>query len=156
MYPIFPVWQRGYFDSEMLATGMRKSPKMKGKKSSGTHQRECLHCGMLHSLRLPEIQDRAAQELCIKCDNELFNQTDGSTLTIDIAHHRETVAEATQKFQNALNKAWQDTYAAQVRLIVGGGQIRDAILAELFFLKSKGTVLEFSEENRGAVLVKIR
>ncbi len=94
--------------------------------------------------------------LCIKCDSDLFMQTDGSTLSIDIAHHRETVKEAIQKFQNALNKAWQETYAAQLRLVVGGGQIRDAVLAELFFLKSKGVVREYSEENRGAVLVKIR
>lgn len=96
------------------------------------------------------------QVLCIKCDSELYNQTDNSTLTIDIAHHRETVAEALQKFQHALNKAWQETYAGQVRLVVGGGQIRDAVLAELFYLQSKGTVLAFSEENRGAVLVRIR
>jgi hypothetical protein len=111
---------------------------------------------MLHQLTAPDIADRAREAVCIKCDSPLFSQSDGSTITVDIAHHHETVARALDKFELALNKVWQQSYAENLRLIVGGGLIRDAVLAELFFKKSRGTVLDFSEENRGAVLISIR
>lgn len=118
--------------------------------------RACLLCGMQHRVPAPEITDRAADVLCSKCDSPLFSQGDGSTITVDIAHHHETVARALEKFEQTLNQVWQCTYASHVRLIVGGGLIRDAVLAELFFKRSRGTVLDFVEENRGAVLVSIR
>ncbi|MEX0740396.1 MAG: hypothetical protein WD071_13720 [Pseudohongiella sp.] len=103
-----------------------------------------------------EITDRHLEPLCVKCDNPLWSQGDDSTLTADIAHQRETVQEALMKFEVALNRCWQQSYASQLRLIVGGGLIRDAVLGELFFLRSKGTVLDFSEENRGSILIQVR
>lgn len=118
--------------------------------------RECLICGMQHQLPAPDIADRAREPVCIKCDSPLFSQSDGSTLTVDIAHHHETVARALDKFEQTLNHVWQHSCAENLRLVVGGGLIRDAVLAELFFKKSRGTVLDFCEENRGAVLIKIR
>lgn len=119
-------------------------------------RRQCLLCGMQHQLVLPDITDRAQEPLCSKCDSPLFSQSDGSTVTVDIAHQQETVARALEKFELALNRAWQHSCAARLRLIVGGGLIRDAVLAELYFKKSQATVLDFVEENRGAVLVIIR
>jgi hypothetical protein len=82
--------------------------------------------------------------------------SDGSTITGDIAHHRETVVQAVEKFELTLNRVWKQTHAQTLRLIVGGGLIRDAVLAELYFKKSRGTVLDFSEENRGALIIRIR
>ncbi|MDO8910016.1 MAG: hypothetical protein Q7W55_16135 [Pseudohongiella sp.] len=111
---------------------------------------------MQHQLEAPDIADRAREPVCVKCDSPLFSQGDGSTITVDIAHHHETVARAVDKFELALNQVWQQSCAENLRLIVGGGLIRDAVLAELYFKKSRGTVLDFSEENRGAVLVRIR
>lgn len=122
-----------------------------------SRERECLHCGMLHLVSLPDFNERAIEQYCDKCDSPLFRQSDGSTLTVDIAHHRETVAQALQKLESALTEGWHG-YAGQVRLIVGGGAIREAVLAELYFQQSKNRILNVFEEdgNRGAVGVKIR
>ncbi|MDP3518256.1 MAG: hypothetical protein Q8S94_13910 [Pseudohongiella sp.] len=119
-------------------------------------KRNCLNCGMQYQEAVPDIADRAQDPACIKCDSPMFSLSDGSTLTADIAHHHETVVKALNKFELVLNQAWQQSHAENLRLIVGGGLIRDAVLAELFFKKSRGTVLDFSEENRGAVLIRIR
>jgi hypothetical protein len=120
-------------------------------------KRECLHCGMLHLVSLPDFEEQASQQYCDKCDSPLFGQSDGSTLTVDIAHHRETVAQALQKLESALTDAWHG-YTSQVRLIVGGGAIREAVLAELHFKQSKKRIVSVIEEggNRGSVLVRIR
>ncbi|WP_139141433.1 hypothetical protein [Pseudohongiella acticola] len=118
--------------------------------------RECLWCGMISTQIPGDIVDRHPEPVCSKCDSPLWSQSDGSTVTVDIAHQRETVSQALDKFSNALNSSWQFSHAEYLRLVVGGGLIRDAVLAELFFLRSKGTVLDFTEENRGAVLVRIR
>jgi hypothetical protein len=122
-----------------------------------SRERECLLCGMLHVVSLPDFEERASQQCCDKCDSPLFGQSDGSTLTVDIAHHRETVAQALQKLESALTAGWHG-YAGQVRLIVGGGAIREAVLAELYFQQSKNRILSFIEEggNRGSLLVRIR
>lgn len=111
---------------------------------------------MLHHELAPDIADRLREPLCIKCDSAVFSLSDGSTITVDIAHHRETVVQAVEKFEQNLNYVWKQTHAQNLRLIVGGGLIRDAVLAELFFKKSRGTVINFSEENRGALLIQIR
>lgn len=125
--------------------------------SAASWQRQCLDCGMLHQIEPCEISERDAGQYCEKCDSALMEQTDGSTLTVDIAHQRETVAVALEKFEASLNEAWQG-HSRQLRLIVGGGLIRDAVLAELYFKRSRGTVLDFVEEGRngGAVRVRIR
>ena len=123
---------------------------------SETRHRECLNCGMLHQVRLlPD--EPPVEQLCSKCDSPLFAQTDGSTLTVDIAHQRETVAQALDKFARALNRG-RHSYARQVRLIVGGGAIRDAVLGELHYQRSTQQIIGFVEEggNRGALLVRIR
>lgn len=118
--------------------------------------RECLYCGLLNSQPVGEIADRHLEPLCVKCDSPLWSQSDGSTQTVDIAHQHETVAQALLKFHDALGRSWQHSHAQNVRIIVGGGRIRDAVLGELYFLRSKDTILGYTEENRGAILVCLR
>jgi hypothetical protein len=120
-------------------------------------KRECQICGMLHIISLPDFDERASEHYCDKCDSALFRQSDGSTLSVDIAHQRETVTQALQKLESALTDGWHG-YAAQLRLIVGGGAIREAVLAELYFQQSRSRIVSFVEEggNRGAIRVKIR
>ena len=130
---------------------VRRLPR--GEKPS---KRECLSCGMHHQQLAPDIADRVSAPLCIKCDAPLFSLSDGSTITVDIAHHHETVVQAVEKLELTLNRVWKQSHAQTLRLIVGGGLIRDAVLAELYFKKSRGTVLDFSEENRGSLIIRIR
>jgi hypothetical protein len=118
--------------------------------------RECLFCGLLDTKATGDIADRHLEPLCVKCDNPLWSQSDGSIVTADIAHQHETVPQALLKFRDSLNRSWQQGHAGHLRLIVGGGLIRDAVLGELYFLRSKGTILDYHEENRGAVLIRIR
>jgi len=118
-------------------------------------ERECLFCGMLQACPPLHISDRSRQPACIKCDTPLFAPSDGSTLTLDIAHHHETVSQALDKFARALERAWS-SHAWQLRLIVGSGAIREAVLGELYFMQSREVVLELREENRGALLIRIR
>lgn len=119
-----------------------------------THQ--CQNCGMVHTQPPGDILDRRPEPSCTKCDSPLWSLSDGSTLTVDIAHQRETVAEAQFKFRGVLDEAWRESRAAWLRLIVGGGVIRDAVLAELFYLRQQGVVLGFEDENRGVIRVQIR
>jgi hypothetical protein len=118
-------------------------------------RRECLNCGMLHSLPPTDISERGREHPCVKCDAALMQQGDGSVITVDIAHARESVPEALAKFDAALQHCW-NSYASALRLIVGGGLIREAVLAEIYFRRQKGILLDFAEENRGAVIIYIR
>ncbi|MEX1197943.1 MAG: hypothetical protein WEB57_08800 [Pseudohongiellaceae bacterium] len=122
-----------------------------------TIDRECLLCGMRRRVPVPDYGEDTAVATCIKCDSALFRQSDGSTLTVDIAHHRETVAQALEKMDQALNAAWQG-YEQDVRLVVGGGAIREAVLGELTFQDRVGRIVRFRPEspNRGAVRVTLR
>lgn len=119
-------------------------------------KRQCLVCGLEHRLVPPSLLDRGREPLCVKCDSPLFSAGDGSQLTVDIAHQHETVKQALAKCELTLEQVWQTRHTSDVRLVVGGGLIRDAVLAELHFRKSQGTVLDVSEENRGALLVRLR
>lgn len=111
---------------------------------------------MTHSQPPGDIRDRRWEPSCAKCDSPLWSLSDGSTLTGDIAHQHETVAEAQRKFHRLLERAWAESYARSLRLIVGGGTIRDAVLAELHYLRQQGAVLEYKDENRGVIRVRIR
>ena len=120
-------------------------------------ERECLNCGMLHDLPIPDVTERGTEVYCIKCDSELLTQSDGSRLTRDIAHQQETVSEAERKLLATLNEAWRG-YASTVRLIVGGGRIREAVQGQLYYYRSTGVVLDYSEPrgNPGAIVVTLR
>jgi len=122
-----------------------------------TIDRQCLLCGMQLRVPVSDYGEDQPGSTCVKCDSALFRQSDGSTLTVDIAHQHETVAQAIQKMDQALNAAWQG-YEQGVRLVVGGGAIREAVLGELTFQHRAGRILRFSQESlhRGAVVVTLR
>ncbi|MGM0631814.1 MAG: hypothetical protein ACQETO_01435 [Pseudomonadota bacterium] len=120
-------------------------------------ERECLYCGMLQPVPVADFGESPGGTRCIKCDDPLYGQGDGSRITVDIAHHNETVAQALDKMERVLNDAWLD-HVSSVRLIVGGGAIHDAVVGELLFQHRAGRLLAYREEapNRGAVLVHLR
>ena len=111
-------------------------------------QRTCLDCGMSFS------EDT---RYCPKCDNALDLQHDGSTITVDIAHHGERVREAMLKMQSEIDSARKGV-AMCIRLVVGSGLIRDEALLTLRDLKFRGDVKDFDLEstNAGAVLVRLK
>lgn len=120
-------------------------------------QRECLVCGMPADCGRLHLEDLPPRLQCLKCDSDLFAQSDGSCLTRDIAHGHETVPQALRKLDMALLEAWRST-ARDLRLIVGGGVIRREVLGQLHYYQGSGYLAGYAEEspNHGAVLVKIR
>ena len=94
---------------------------------------------------------------CPKCDNRLDRQTDGSTVTVDIAHQGERVLEALAKFDHALAEV-HEGFGARIRLIVGGGLIREAVLARLADEQRQGNIRSYKVKasNPGAVMVQVR
>jgi hypothetical protein len=109
---------------------------------------ECLCCGMLVAAGIP---------VCPKCDALLLEQTDGSVLHRDIAHQHETVEQAVQKLEQALNDCRQ-SHACAVRLAVGRGVIREEVMRHLSWLAMSGKILDFDhdEGNTGAIMVTLR
>ncbi|NKB32671.1 MAG: hypothetical protein GKR91_06200 [Pseudomonadales bacterium] len=94
---------------------------------------------------------------CPKCDNALNLQHDGSTITVDIAHHGERVSEALRKMQSEIDLARKGVVMS-IRLVVGSGLIRDEVLLALRDLQFRGEVKDFDTEssNRGSVLVRLK
>ncbi len=111
-------------------------------------EKECLVCGMAVS---------AAMLQCPKCDNALDEQHDGSTVTVDIAHNHETVREANQKLDRALDSARQ-SFARNIRVILGNGRIREDVLGRLEYMKRTGDIVRYTVEkgNRGAVVIQLK
>lgn len=109
---------------------------------------DCLECGMIVSFGMVH---------CPKCDNRLDLQHDGSTVTVDIAHQRETVREALLKLKRHMNET-RDTNAQNLRVIVGSGRIREEILGLLYDLKTREVIVDFLQEapNFGAVVIKLK
>lgn len=110
--------------------------------------RECLNCGML-------MDD--ARGVCLKCDAVLADQTDGSIVTIDIAHHGERVADAARKLKSVLRSAKQD-YTLAIRVIVGRGLIKDDVISQLHAWQRSGKIrhFEFEGGNQGVLMVFLR
>ena len=111
-------------------------------------QQTCLNCGMSFN------EDTRH---CPKCDNALDLQHDGSTTTVDIAHHGERVSEALEKMHNEITLARKGVSKC-IRLVVGSGLIRDEVLLVLRDLKFRGNIIDFETEafNTGAVLVRLK
>lgn len=110
------------------------------------------------SIAVPLPDDEFLPKVCCpKCGSDLFAQSDGSCLTADIAHDGETVAEAMTKLDALLKEAMAGHYR-YLRLIVGGGLIRDEVEGYLRYLQAEGRVLGFDGEgrNRGAWKVRVR
>jgi hypothetical protein len=95
--------------------------------------------------------------LCLKCDAVWSDQTDGSIVTIDIAHHGERVRDALAKLKTALRMAKQD-YTLAIRVVVGHGLIRDAITSQLNSWLRSRQIRSFATEgnNRGVFMVFLR
>lgn len=125
--------------------------------STSLMQRECLACGMPVTVQRLQLEDLPPRQICLKCDSDLYAQSSGSCVTRDIAHHHETVTKAMQKLEAALIDAWQGTFRT-LRLVVGGGLIRNEVLGQLRHYQQRGYLLDFGEEspNRGAILVRLR
>ena len=108
----------------------------------------CLNCGM----RIDRDERR-----CPKCDNQLDEQTDGSTITVDIAHNGERVHEALRKMHDLVEAANRGV-AQYIRFIVGSGIIREEAMMSLENLERRGVIVrqEIERGNRGAILVKLK
>ena len=108
----------------------------------------CLNCGM----RIDSGTRR-----CPKCDNHLDEQTDGSTVTVDIAHNGERVHEALRKMHDQV-EAENRGVAQYIRLVVGSGLIREEAMMSLGTLERQGVIVhqEIEPGNRGAILVKLK
>jgi len=102
--------------------------------------------------------DQAPPRLrCTKCDESLYLQHDGRVLTRDIAHGRETVARALEKLDELLLDGWRGYYRG-VRIVVGGGLIREEVLAQLRGYEHRGIIRGYREDrpNRGAIVATLR
>lgn len=94
---------------------------------------------------------------CPKCDNQLDEQTDGSTITVDIAHNGERVHEALRKMHDLVEAANRGV-AQYLRFIVGSGIIREEVMMSLENLERRGVIVhqEIERGNSGAILVKLK
>jgi hypothetical protein len=108
----------------------------------------CLECGM-------SVDETMLD--CPKCDNALNQQHDGSTVTVDIAHHGERVSQALEKMRTEIETARKGV-SMRIRLIVGSGLIRDEVLLKLRDLEFRGDIMSFETEafNAGAMLVRLK
>lgn len=98
-----------------------------------------------------------ATRYCPKCDNELDAQTDGSIITVDIAHNGERIRDAVRKLEANIAEALKGN-ARYLRLVVGTGVIREETLIHLIMLEKRKTIVGFSEDgsNHGAILVSLK
>jgi hypothetical protein len=120
-------------------------------------ERECLGCGMVVAVADFDLEAVPPLLRCVKCDANLYLQSDGSCLTVDIAHQQETVSRALRKLDALLLEAWQGYYRS-IRIIVGGGRIRAEVLGQLHHYQQQRRLLAYREEspNRGAIVVTLR
>jgi hypothetical protein len=120
-------------------------------------ERRCLHCGMVATAPRFDLDSAPPHLRCAKCDEDLYAQHDGKFLTRDIAHGRETVSRALEKLDALLLDGWRG-YWYGVRVVVGGGLIRDEVLGQLRYYRERGIVRSYREDspNRGAIVVTLR
>ena len=104
-----------------------------------------------------ELDQVPPRLICPKCDQNLYLQHDGSCLTRDIAHQRETVARALEKLDHLLLDGWKG-YCRTVRIIVGGGLIRENVLGQLHYYERQGIIRDYREDapNHGAIVAVLR
>ena len=116
--------------------------------------KECLACGMINSIPVFDITDWNKKDRCLKCDDALILQSDGSTHTCDIAHGNETVDQAMSKLHLHLNHAINN-YTHRVRLIVGGGLIKEEVLGLLYFYQQQGYIVSYAVDSRNAGTINV-
>ena len=93
---------------------------------------------------------------CPKCDSVIENQFQPATLTIDVAHNKETVEQALVKLHRIFKKNKVMKYR-QIRVIVGSKIIRSEVRKELETLKREKIIFDFKTDgkNSGALLVRM-
>ena len=69
-------------------------------------------------------------ETCPKCDSVIENHFQPTTLTIDVAHNKETVEQALVKLHRVFKKNKVMKYR-QIRVIVGSKTIKSEVRKEL-------------------------
>ena len=106
----------------------------------------CIECGMA-------IHSHARR--CPKCDNRLDLQTDGSTVTVDVAHQGERVRDAVQKLRTAVRET-RSGVSRHLRVVVGTGVIREEVMLSLREMEHRNQIIRFrlEDENSGAFLVQ--
>ena len=111
-------------------------------------QRNCLKCG---------FPVAASDRVCPKCDSQIALQTDGSTVTIDIAHGKQRVNNAIEQLLSTIEMHQQGT-TQFLRVIVGGDRIRLAAMNELRGMQSRGAIVQYGydDRNRGALIVVLK
>ena len=94
---------------------------------------------------------------CPKCDYGITEQNSNETCTKDIAHNRQSLTQATEQFYSVLQSAKRDNYR-YLRLIVGGGRIKEEVGHLLETEQWRGTIKNFKLEtpNNGAYLVTLK
>jgi len=119
--------------------------------------KQCLDCGMMNSIPVFDITDWNRDDRCLKCDAVLILQHDGSTQHVDIAHGGETVDKAVEKLHQHLNAAI-NTNTRRVRVIVGGGLIKEEVQGLLYFYQQQRYIASYAVEsnNAGVISVLIR
>jgi hypothetical protein len=119
--------------------------------------RHCLNCGMIATAVRFELDQVPPRLTCPKCDQNLYLQHDGSCLTRDIAHHHETIVRALEKLDRLLLDGWKG-YGRTVKIIVGGGLIREQVLGQLHYYQRQGVIRDYREDspNRGAIVAVLR
>ena len=122
-----------------------------------TRQRQCLNCGMAVPIAPLHPDEIPPSQICIKCDDDIYQQSKGTCLTQDIAHQHETISKALRKLDDVLVDAWSGHYR-EFRVIVGGGQIRQQVLGQLHYYQQQRKIMSYQEEspNHGALLAVIR
>ena len=111
-------------------------------------RRRCVECSF-------PVTD--SDTVCPKCDARLVGQTDGSTVTIDIAHGKQRIHQAIEQLRSSV--AIQQRNTTQfLRVIVGGDRIRKAALIELQSMQAHGLIEQFGQDdnNRGAMMVLLK
>ena len=94
---------------------------------------------------------------CPKCDSILEDQYHPTTLTVDVAHNKETVKQAIDKLYQLFARN-QIMKHRQIRIIVGSKMIREEVINELEALKRGKTIFDFGIDgkNSGALLIRMR
>jgi len=95
--------------------------------------------------------------VCPKCDAPLVGQTDGSTVTIDIAHREQRIHQAIEQLRSSVALHQRST-TQFLRVIVGGDRIRNAAMMELQSMQSQGRIVQFGQDdkNPGAMIVMLK
>ena len=110
--------------------------------------RACLDCGMSVA---------SDTGVCLKCDGVLQEQTDGSVITEDIAHHGERIHEALDKLDRLIDQA-KSGFTARICLITGSGLIREAVIGRLGDYLFRGDIKSFDPDggNPGVIDIQLR